>query len=195
MNYRLQTSPALKETQDLLLSVMFAGGNVVNDQVEKATGSFRFGRDEVPDLQSGKVEVDLTVPRGDNGMFAVTDGDPKYMITANVDFMNNTPFIGSDYFFDRITPFSNEYNTRKMLGDPAYETRLIMDAIRKATYGHYLGNGEISNDLDQMKALYNNAAKEYERLGLFCGYYGSADDYIKQSEEKEVTDSGSNTDA
>ena len=169
MNYRLQTSPALKETQDLLLSVMFAGGNVVNDQVEKATGSFRFGRDEVPDLQSGKVEVDLTVPRGDNGMFAVTDGDPKYMITANVDFMNNTPFIGSDYFFDRITPFSNEYNTRKMLGDPAYETRLIMDAIRKATYGHYLGNGEISNDLDQMKALYNNAAKEYERLDLKIG--------------------------
>ena len=111
----------------------------------------------------------MTVPRGDNGMFAVTEGDPKYMITANVDFMNNTPFIGSDYFFDRITPFSNEYNTRKMLGDPAYETRLIMDAIREATYGHYLGNGEISNDLDQMKALYNNAAKEYERLDLKIG--------------------------
>ena len=28
MNYRLQTSPAPKETQDLLLSVMFAGGNM-----------------------------------------------------------------------------------------------------------------------------------------------------------------------
>lgn len=151
------------------LVINASGGNVVNDQVEEATGSFRFGRDEVPDLKSGQVPVDLTLPRGDNGMFAVSDGDPKYMIRTNVDFFNNIPFVGSDYFFDRITPFSNEYNTRKMLGDPAYETRLIMDAIRQATYGHYLGNGEISNDLDQMKALYNNAAKEYERLGLKIG--------------------------
>lgn len=166
---RIYSNEASLVTAGNNLVINATGGNVVNDQVEKATGSFRFGRDEVPDLQSGKVEVDLTVPRGDNGMFAVTDGDPKYMITANVDFMNNTPFIGSDYFFDRITPFSNEYNTRKMLGDPAYETRLIMDAIRKATYGHYLNNGEISNDLDQMKALYNNAAKEYERLDLKIG--------------------------
>lgn len=166
---RIYSNEASLVTAGNNLVINAAGGNVVNDQVEKATGSFRFGRDEAPDLKSGKVEVDLTVPRGDNGMFAVTEGDPKYMITANVDFMNNTPFIGSDYFFDRITPFSNEYNTRKMLGDPAYETRLIMDAIREATYGHYLGNGEISNDLDQMKALYNNAAKEYERLDLKIG--------------------------
>ena len=151
------------------LVINATGGNVVNDQVEAATGSFRFGRDEKPEIKSGQVSVDLTLPRGDNGMFAVSKGDPKYLITSNVDFFNNVPFVGSDYFFDRITPFSNEYNTRKMLGDPAYETRLIMDAIRKATYGHYLGNGEISNDFDQMKSLYNNAAKEYERLGLKIG--------------------------
>ena len=37
--------------------------------------------------------------------------------------------------------------------------------------------------------------KPASKCGLFCGYYGSADDYIKQPEEKEVTDSGSNTDA
>lgn len=37
--------------------------------------------------------------------------------------------------------------------------------------------------------------KPASKCGLFCGYYGSTDDYIKQSEEKEVTDSGSNADA
>ncbi len=142
-------------------------GNVINDQVEEPVGAFRFGRDEAPDLKSGQVPVDLTLPRGNNGMFAVSN-NPKYMVTSTVDYFGQK-FIGSDYFFDRITPFSNEYNTRKMLGDPAYETRLIMDAIRKATYGHYLGNGEISNDLDQMKALYRNAANEYERLDLKIG--------------------------
>ncbi|MCM1323356.1 MAG: hemagglutinin repeat-containing protein [Acetobacter sp.] len=168
-NERIYSNEASLVTAGNNLVINASGGNVVNDQVEAATGSFRFGRDEVPDLKSGQVPVDLTLPRGDNGMFAVSDGDPKYMIRSNVDFFNNIPFVGSDYFFDRITPFSNEYNTRKMLGDPAYETRLIMDAIRQATYGHYLGNGEISNDLDQMKALYNNAAKEYERLGLKIG--------------------------
>lgn len=142
-------------------------GNVINDQVEEPVGAFRFGRDEAPDLKLGQVPVDLTLPRGNNGMFAVSN-NPKYMVTSTVDYFGQN-FIGSDYFFDRITPFSNEYNTRKMLGDPAYETRLIMDAIRKATYGHYLGNGEISNDLDQMKALYRNAANEYERLDLKIG--------------------------
>lgn len=150
------------------LVINAAGGNVVNDQVEDAVGSFRFGRDEAPDLKSGKVEVDLNTPRGDNGMFVVGN-NPKYMITTNVDFLNSNSFIGSDYFFDRVTPFSNAYSTRKMLGDPAYETRLVMDAIRKATYGHYLGDGEISSDLEQMKALYNNASKEYERLDLKIG--------------------------
>lgn len=168
-NERIYSNEASLVTAGNNLIINASGGNVVNDQVEAATGSFRFGRDEVPDLKSGQVPVDLTLPRGDNGMFAVSEGDPKYMIRSNVDFFNNIPFVGSDYFFDRITPFSNEYNTRKMLGDPAYETRLIMDAIRQATYGHYLGNGEISNDLDQMKALYNNAAKEYERLDLKIG--------------------------
>lgn len=34
------------------------------------------------------------------------------------------------------------------------------------------------------------------KCGLFCGYYGSTDDYIRQQpEKKEVTDSGSNADA
>lgn len=37
--------------------------------------------------------------------------------------------------------------------------------------------------------------KPASKCGLFCGYYGSTDDYIKQPEEKEVTDSGSNADA
>lgn len=37
--------------------------------------------------------------------------------------------------------------------------------------------------------------KPASKCGLFCGYYGGTDDYIKQPEEKEVTDSGSNTDA
>lgn len=77
---RIYSNEASLVTAGNNLVINATGGNVVNDQVEKATGSFRFGRDEVPDLQSGKVEVDLTVPRGDNGMFAVTDGDPKYMI-------------------------------------------------------------------------------------------------------------------
>ncbi len=168
-NERIYSKEASLVTAGNNLVINATGGNVINDQVEAATGSFRFGRDETPEIKSGQVPVSLTLPRGDNGMFAVSDGDPKYMIRSNVDFLSNTPFVGSDYFFDRITPFSNEYNTRKMLGDPAYETRLVMDAIRKATYGHYLGNGEISNDLDQMKALYNNAADEYERLGLKIG--------------------------
>ncbi len=43
MNYRLQTSPAPKETQDLHLSVMFAGGNVGNDM--KADGYNALAKD------------------------------------------------------------------------------------------------------------------------------------------------------
>lgn len=38
--------------------------------------------------------------------------------------------------------------------------------------------------------------KPANKCGLFCGYYGSTDDYIRQQpEKKEVTDSGSNADA
>ena len=50
--------------------------------------------------------------------------------------------------------------------------------------------------LQEMGKPYPEPEKKPDsKCGLFCGYYGSTDDYIKQPEEKEVTDSGSNTDA
>ena len=50
--------------------------------------------------------------------------------------------------------------------------------------------------LQEMGKPYPEPEKKPDsKCGLFCGYYGSTDDYIKQPEEKEVTDSGSNADA
>ena len=50
--------------------------------------------------------------------------------------------------------------------------------------------------LQEMGKPYPEPEKKPDsKCGLFCGYYGSTDDYIKQPEEKEMTDSGSNADA
>ena len=150
------------------LSIDATGGNIINDQVESAISSFYFGRSNEPSYGNGVIGISLNLPNGSNGLFVVGH-DPKYLVTSNVSFFNAGDFIGSDYFFDRITPISGPNNTRKIIGDAAYETRLIMDALRQATSGHYLGTGEIGSDTEQMKALYANAETEYKRLNLQVG--------------------------
>ena len=92
--------------------------------------------------------------------------------------LNPDWFAGSDYFFDKVG--GNTTNEVKILGDPAYETRLIMDKIRDKTGKNYLDNsGNISSDIDQMKKLYDDAASEKDRLNLTVGI-ALSDEQVKQ---------------
>ncbi len=141
-------------------------GSVQNDQTTAVQGRYFSGSGR-PDTIADTITVDTTLPTGTNGLFSRSD-NPDYLVTANVDFLNNGNYIGSDYFFNAAGDGGVGFNQRKMLGDAAYETRLVMDAVRGATAGRYLTAG-VASDAEQMKALFDAAIREQRALDLEIG--------------------------
>ncbi|MGY3945330.1 hemagglutinin repeat-containing protein [Aeromonas tecta] len=81
-------------------------------------------------------------------------------------------FLGSNYFFDQVN-FTPEKDI-KLLGDAAFDTRVIRDAVLAQTGRRFINN-EMGSDLAQMKALIDNAAKNQRELGLSPGVALSAE--------------------
>ncbi|MDE6224012.1 MAG: hypothetical protein K2M23_00890, partial [Alphaproteobacteria bacterium] len=143
-------------------------GNIQNDQDVNPNGDIVATLPNKP-IENGRISIDIQLPVGNNGLFKVSQSE-KYLIENNVPFINVEDYIGSGYFFKGLGNFWDGVDTNKIIGDPAYETKLIMDAIVKATQQHYLVNdGSIGSDAEQMKALYDNATDVYEELGLKVG--------------------------
>ncbi|MGN0929702.1 MAG: hemagglutinin repeat-containing protein [Alphaproteobacteria bacterium] len=156
-------------------AIILAGGNLgiksdvlKNDQDVNPTSGIVASVDN-PNIVDGKISVEVNLPVGDNGLFKIAD-DGRYLVETNVPFIDARDYVGSDYFFDGKGALFNGVDTNKIIGDPAYETKLVMDAIVKATGEHYLkNNGSIGSDAEQMKALYDNALDMYEEFGLKVG--------------------------
>ena len=157
-------------------ATILAGGNlsIVSSEHIKNDQNVNPNGDIVATLTNKNIEeavipVDIELPVGNNGRFKISEGS-KYLIENNVPFINVENYIGSGYFFDGLGNFLDGIDTVKILGDPAYETKIIMDAIVRSTQQHYLANdGSIGSDADQMKQLYDNALEVREELGLKVG--------------------------
>lgn len=86
-------------------------------------------------------------------------------------YTSESAFIGSSYLLDRLD-LKPDYDYR-LLGDAAFDTRYVSNAMLSQTGSRYL-NG-IGSDLDQMKYLMDNAAAAQQSLGLKAGVTLSAD--------------------
>jgi len=80
-------------------------------------------------------------------------------------FTNETQFIGSAYFLDRLK-LNPDYDYR-FLGDAAFDTRYISNALLTQTGKRYI-NG-VGSDLQQMQQLIDNAAQAQSGLNLQLG--------------------------
>ncbi|WP_429072676.1 DUF637 domain-containing protein [Aeromonas veronii] len=75
-------------------------------------------------------------------------------------------FLGSNYFFAQLN--YNPERDIKLLGDAAFDTRVIRDAVLAQTGRRFI-NGEMGSDLAQMRWLIDNAAQNQRALGLTPG--------------------------
>ncbi len=75
-------------------------------------------------------------------------------------------FLGSNYFFAQLN--YNPERDIKLLGDAAFDTRVIRDAVLAQTGRRFI-NGEMGSDLAQMRWLIDNAAQNQRELGLMPG--------------------------
>ncbi|PJG59882.1 DUF637 domain-containing protein [Aeromonas cavernicola] len=100
---------------------------------------------------------------------ALPDGTPLTLAPAveqNPVWTDPGKFLGSNYFFAQLG--YNPERDIKLLGDAAFDTRVIRDAVLAQTGRRFI-NGEMGSDLAQMRALIDNAAQNQRDLGLMPG--------------------------
>ncbi|MFQ2298730.1 hemagglutinin repeat-containing protein [Aeromonas dhakensis] len=81
-------------------------------------------------------------------------------------------FLGSSYFFSQMN-YAPEKDI-KLLGDAAFDTRVIRDAVLAQTGRRFINN-EMGSDLAQMRTLIDSAVQNQRELGLTTGVALSAD--------------------
>ncbi|MFB3240895.1 DUF637 domain-containing protein [Aeromonas salmonicida] len=81
-------------------------------------------------------------------------------------------FLGSSYFFGQVN-YAPEKDI-KLLGDAAFDTRVIRDAVLAQTGRRFINN-EMGSDLAQMRTLIDSAVQNQRELGLTAGVALSAD--------------------
>ncbi|WNJ11961.1 hemagglutinin repeat-containing protein [Enterobacter cloacae] len=84
---------------------------------------------------------------------------------TNSAYTDRNQFLGSSYFLDRLG--LNPDRDYRFLGDAAFDTRYVSNAILNQTGSRYI-NG-IGTDLDQMRYLMDSAAEQQKTLGLKFG--------------------------
>jgi len=84
---------------------------------------------------------------------------------TNSAYTDRNQFLGSAYFLDRLG--LNPDRDYRFLGDAAFDTRYVSNAILNQTGSRYI-NG-IGSDLDQMRYLMDSAAEQQKTLGLKFG--------------------------
>jgi len=84
---------------------------------------------------------------------------------TNSAYTDQNTFLGSAYFLDRLG--LNPDRDYRFLGDAAFDTRYVSNAILNQTGSRYI-NG-VGSDLDQMRYLMDSAAAQQQTLGLQFG--------------------------
>ncbi|MEP8549947.1 hemagglutinin repeat-containing protein [Enterobacter mori] len=111
----------------------------------------------------GLGKVDNSLFDGLYGMLGIKPGDAPR--ETNSAYTDRNQFLGSAYFLDRLG--LNPDRDYRFLGDAAFDTRYVSNAILNQTGSRYI-NG-IGSDLDQMRYLMDSAATQKQALGLKFG--------------------------
>ena len=111
----------------------------------------------------GLGKVDNSLFDGLYGMLGIQPGDAPR--ETNSAYTDRNQFLGSAYFLDRLG--LNPDRDYRFLGDAAFDTRYVSNAILNQTGSRYI-NG-IGSDLDQMRYLMDSAATQQQALGLKFG--------------------------
>ena len=104
-----------------------------------------------------------------NAMLGIKPGEAPR--ETNIAYTDQNQFLGSAYMLDRLK-LNPEYDYR-FLGDAAFDTRYVSNAMLNQTGSRYI-NG-IGSDLDQMRYLMDSAVSTQQSLGLKFGVALTAD--------------------
>ncbi|RXJ94478.1 hypothetical protein CRU94_08470 [Arcobacter sp. AHV-9/2010] len=113
-------------------------------------------------------EGNYKLPTNRYSLFTTTNPNknPEYLVESNPLYTNYDNYIGSSYFFDKVG-YSQDRKIKR-LGDAAYETKLVSDAIFRLT-GQRSLNLDFQNENQQFVVLMENAVNLSGILELELG--------------------------
>ncbi|WAF77969.1 hemagglutinin repeat-containing protein [Aeromonas dhakensis] len=123
----------------------------------------------------GSVVTAVAVPAPDSvqtGLQAVPALATQPPLETSPTLTQVNQFLGSSYFFSQMN-YAPEKDI-KLLGDAAFDTRVIRDAVLAQTGRRFINN-EMGSDLAQMRTLIDSAVQNQRELGLTAGVALSAD--------------------
>ncbi len=107
-----------------------------------------------------------------NGLFNKNQNPNGPLFETRSQFIDQSKFFGSDYFYQRIgldladvqTQF--ELQNKRLVGDQFFQTKIIEEQLRTISKNSPLLSSSETNINNEIKTLLDNAADEYARLGL-----------------------------
>jgi len=124
---------------------------------------------------SGTINIDLTSYLNgpdNNGLFTKNPNPNGPLFETRSEFLDQSKFFGSDYFYTRIglnltdLQTNLEQQNKRMIGDQFFQNKIIAQQLSTISKNSFLLSASETNVTDEIKSLLNNAADEYTRLGL-----------------------------
>src|SRR5690606_22700738 len=107
-----------------------------------------------------------------NGLFQKSTNPNGPLFETRSEFLDQSRFFGSNYFYQRIglnlTDVQTEFEltSKRLVGDQFVQTKIIEEQLRTITKNSFLLSSSETNVNNEIKSLLDNAADEYARLGL-----------------------------
>ncbi len=124
---------------------------------------------------NGTISVDLSNyfnGPDTNGLFQKSTNPNGPLFETRSEFLDQSRFFGSNYFYQRIglnlTDVQTEFEltSKRLVGDQFFQTKIIEEQLRTITKNSFLLSNSETNINNEIKSLLDNAADEYARLGL-----------------------------
>ncbi len=119
-------------------------------------------------LNNGKLNNDISnYLNGPNnqGLFQKSTNPNGPLFETRSQFIDKSKFLGSDYFYDKIGLDLEDLGDR-LIGDQVFQSKLIEEQIKSIAKDSFLLSQNEVSVYNETQALMDNAADEYERLGL-----------------------------
>ncbi|MDN5104872.1 hemagglutinin repeat-containing protein [Aliarcobacter butzleri] len=137
-----------------------------NEKIEEST--IKIENKVLDKIVLNPIDENYILPTNKYSTFTTVNPNKNldYLVESNPLYTNHSNFIGSSYFLEKMN-FQGD-KTMKRLGDAAYETKLVSDAIFKQTGQRFLSS-DYTSENTQFVSLMDNAVNLSGVLGLELG--------------------------
>ncbi|PSM51622.1 hemagglutinin repeat-containing protein, partial [Campylobacter blaseri] len=143
----------------------------IKDSIEKTDNNINLLKDSIEKVKSNKIintiNDNFNLSKNKYSFFIHNPNNPNYLIESNPLYTDLSHYLGSSYFLQKINYRSDR--KIKSIGDAAYETKLVSDALKRHLGRAYIDDNYFTDPNAQYVKLMNSAVNQSSILGLTLG--------------------------